>query len=202
MNKKNIQGNMDFKINYTDKEITAWGGLELMKRLIEKSGIIDFTGKIKELPQQGSNRGYSPVQIIQSFWLSIWSGCNRYSHLEIIRSDKVLQRLFGWKQMPGYKAYPRYFSKFTYAINNKVFHSLYQWFFTQLQFDNYTLDIDSTIFNRYGEQEGAQKGYNPKKPGRRSHHPLMAFIADCRMVANFWLRSGDSSASNNFEGFY
>lgn len=192
---------MDFKINYTSKEITAWGGLEFMKRLIEKTGIINFIDKMEELPQQGSNRGYRPVQIIQSFWLSIWSGGNRYTHLEVIRYDRVLQKLFGWKQMPGYKAYQRYFLKYTYAINHKVFHRLYQWFFTQLQFDNYTLDFDSTIFTRYGEQQGARKGYNPKKPGRKSHHPLMAFVSDCRMVANFWLRSGDSSASNNFESF-
>jgi len=54
---------------------------------------------------------------------------------------------------------------------------------------------------RYGEQEGATKGYNPKKRGRKSHHPLMAFISECRMVANFWLRSGDSHTANNFYSF-
>src|SRR5207237_1419996 len=44
-------------------------------------------------------------------------------------------------------------------------------------------------------------GYNPRKPGRKSHHPLMAFIADVEMVANFWLRSGDAHTANNFEAF-
>jgi hypothetical protein len=43
--------------------------------------------------------------------------------------------------------------------------------------------------------------YNPKKPGRASHHPLMAFVAECKMVANFWLRSGDANTSNNIEAF-
>jgi hypothetical protein len=54
-----------------------------------------------------------------------------------------------------------------------------------LQFDNYTLDLDSTVLTRYGNQQGAAKGYNIKKPGRKSHHPLMAFVSDCRMVAIF-----------------
>jgi hypothetical protein len=54
---------------------------------------------------------------------------------------------------------------------------------------------------RYGDQEGAKKGYNPQKPGRNSHHPLMAFIDDCNMVANFWLRSGNTGASSNFFNF-
>jgi hypothetical protein len=42
---------------------------------------------------------------------------------------------------------------------------------------------------------------NPKKPGRKSHHPLIAFVADIEMVANFWLRSGDSHSANNFQAF-
>ena len=108
--------------------------------------------------------------------------------------------------MAGHKSFQRYFSqrdkqKFTQAINQRVFTKLYQWFYEQISFDNYTLDLDSTIMTRYGEQQGVKKGYNPKKPGRKSHHPLMAFISDVRMVVNFWLRSGDSYTSNNFYGF-
>jgi hypothetical protein len=45
---------------------------------------------------------------------------------------------------------------------------------------------------RYGNQEGAKKGYNPKKRGRNSHHPLIAFVAEVRMAVNFWLRSGNA----------
>ncbi len=74
---------------------------------------------------------------------------------------------------------------------------MYQWFFRDLQFDNYTLDLDSSVLTRYGDQEGARVGYNAKKPGRKSHHPLMAFVADCRMVANLWLRSGNAHSANN-----
>jgi len=78
---------------------------------------------------------------------------------------------------------------------------MFQWFFNQLKFDNYTLDLDSTVMTRYGEQEGVRAGYNPKKPGRRSHHPLLAFVSDCRMVANMWLRSGNAHTANNLFSF-
>jgi hypothetical protein len=78
---------------------------------------------------------------------------------------------------------------------------LYRWFFNNLKFDNFTLDIDSSIITRYGEQEGSAKGYNRHKPGRKSQHPLLAFVADIEMVANFWLRSGDAHTSNNFKAF-
>jgi hypothetical protein len=32
------------------------------------------------------------------------------------------------------------------------------------------LDLDSTVFERYGRQQGSLKGYNPRKHGRPSHH--------------------------------
>ena len=45
------------------------------------------------------------------------------------------------------------------------------------------------------------KGYNSKHHGRASHHPLLAFVADWRLVANFWLRPGNTSSSNNVLAF-
>ena len=40
-----------------------------------------------------------------------------------------------------------------------------------------TLTLDSTVVVPYGhKQAGAELGYNPKKRGRRSHHPLVAFV--------------------------
>ena len=191
---------MALKIEFTDKEITPWGGMSLLKRLIEETKINEEL-LLASLPEQGSNRGYDPIQLINNFWVSIWCGANRFEHLEVTRQDKVLQDLFGWKTMAGHKAFARYFKKFTQATNQQVFGRLFKWFFQQLTFDRYTLDLDSTILTRYGEQEGAKRGYNPSKPGRKSHHPLLAVIAECRMVVNGWLRSGNSHTANNFAAF-
>lgn len=191
---------MDFKIEYTDKEITPWSGLVLMKKMIEKMGFDQLLSQ-SNLPQPGSNRGYSPEQLIQQFMTSVWCGANRFEHTEVTRQDEVIRQLWGFKRMAGHKSYQRFFQKFTQASNQRVFTQWYKWFFKQLQFDNFTLDVDSTVHTKYGQQQGAKKGYNSQKPGRVSHHPLLAFIADCKMVANFWLRSGDAHTSNNIEAF-
>lgn len=45
------------KIEFTDKELSPWDGMVLMKRLIEKSGINEQLRKM-DLPEQGSNQGY------------------------------------------------------------------------------------------------------------------------------------------------
>jgi hypothetical protein len=195
-----MRGIMELRIEYTDKEITPWGGLILLKKLFEKTGMAELLESLP-LPKQGSNRGYNPVQLLTSFFVSVWCGAARFEHLEVTRQDDVVRRIFGWHHMAGHKAFQRYFKKFSHATNQRVFPELYRWFFKQIRLDNYTLDLDSTIMTRYGNQEGASVGYNPKKPGRKSHHPLLAFVAECRMVANFWLRPGNSYTTNNFRSF-
>lgn len=191
---------MDLKIAFTDKEITPWSGMIFMKKLLDQTKILSKL-ILCDLPEQRSNRGYSPIQLITCFMVSLWCGANRFEHLEISRFDDVLRNIFGFKRMAGHKAYQRYFSKFSIAINQKIFTKVTRWFFGQIKLDNYTLDVDSTVLTRYGDQQGAKKGYNPKKRGRNSHHPLLAFVDECKMVANFWLRSGDAYTTNNFKSF-
>jgi hypothetical protein len=160
----------DIQLSFTDREITPWGGMALMGRMLKK---MDFQSALQGagLPGQGSNRGYAPGQLIEQFLISVWCGANRFEHLEVTRHDEAIRRIFGYARMAGHKAFVRYFGKFRQATNQGVFQHLYQWFFEQMRFDNFTLDLDSTVISRYGQQEGARRGYNPRKPGRNSHHP-------------------------------
>jgi len=191
---------MDLKIEFTDKEITPWGGVSLLKRMLDK---IEFEKVLSELdlPKPGSNRGYSPIQLVLSFIVSVWCGANRFLHTEVTRQDAVIRKLFGWKTMAGHLSFERFFGKFSKARNQRVFTGIYQWLFSQLKFDNYTLDVDSSVLTRYGLQEGATKGYNPTKRGRSSHHPIIAFMGSLRLVANCWLRPGDSHTASNLFSF-
>jgi len=63
------------------------------------------------------------------------------------------------------------------------------------------LNLDSSVLTRYGRQQGANKGYNPKKPGRPSHHPILAFLGS-GYVVNVWNRSGDCHAGQGAVDFF
>ena len=165
---------MKFELSFTNKEITPWGGMVFMKQMLDKISFKRVIEACKELPTQNSNRGYAINVILESFITSVWCGANRFLHTEITRADRALGKIFGWNQVPGQDAYKRYFSKFNQVINNQVNHHFFSWFFQNIAINYFTLDIDSTVMTRYGEQEGAKKGYNPKKRGRKSHHPIIA----------------------------
>lgn len=191
----------DFELQFSDKLITPWGGMALVKRMLDHLGF-DRALSGAGLPQPGSNRGYRPEQLIVQMMLSVWCGGNRFEHAEVTRFDRVLGSIFGMKRMANFKAITRLFGKCTQEINDRVFGSLYRWLFGQLHVGRITLDLDSTVITRFGAQQmGAARGYNPSKPGRRSHHPLMAFVADVRMIANVWLRPGNTGSANNVIGF-
>ena len=190
----------DFNIRFVKKEITPFGGLSLFFKLLEKC---HFDERLEQsgIPAQGSNRGYKPLQLILGLFAGVWCGASCFGHLDVVRYDTALCKLLGWERGADHRAYQRYFNKFSQAVNQRVFGELFRWFFCELLFDNYTLDFDSTVIVREGNQEGAAKGYNPKRPGRLSHHPLLAFISDVRMIANYWLRPGNTSASTNYLAF-
>lgn len=193
---------IDFPVSFTSKEITPWGGMAFLKKMLDKMQFSTVVANCEHLPVSGSNRGYAPQVILESFITSIWCGANRFMHTELTRLDPALARIFGWKNVPAQDVFKRYFSKFNQVTNLAVSQYFYKWIFDNFHFDHFTLDIDSSILTRYGNKvEGAKKGYNPKKRGRKSHHPLIAFVADVNLVANMWLRSGDSSSANNFLSF-
>ena len=190
----------NYDIKFVNKEITPFGGLSLFLKMLEKCHFEEHLASCS-LPQQGSNRGYKPIQLILGLFAGVWCGANCFGHLDVVRYDAALCKLLGWERGADHRAYQRYLNKFSQTINQRVFSELFGWFFSELIFDNYTLDFDSTVMVREGNQEGAAKGYNPKRPGRPSHHPLLAFISDVRMIANYWLRPGNTSASTNYISF-
>lgn len=188
------------QVKFTNKRVTAWGGMKLMKDMLDSIGIKEFMSSLA-LPEKGSNRGYEPLQILECFWTSIWIGAGRFSHSAYLRYDKVLQEIFGWRQAPSQSTYSRFFQKYSWKRNTEVFVPTQKWFIDNLKIKNVTIDFDSSVMTRYGEQEGSKVGYNANKPGRASHHPLMAFIAETRMVANAWLRPGNTAALSNCKSF-
>ena len=108
------------KYELVHKAVTSWGGMRMMKILLDKLEIKEYMKEIP-LPKPGSNRGYNPIQIIESFCVSIWIGASRFAHSSWLRYDKVLKEIFNWKEAPSQSTYSRFFNKFNMQLNNEIF---------------------------------------------------------------------------------
>jgi hypothetical protein len=83
---------------YTDKKISAWGGMRIMKELLVRSGVLDCLKEL-DLPKPGSNAGYDPIAVLESFMVCVWLGGVRFAHTAFVRFDEVLKEIFGWKRV-------------------------------------------------------------------------------------------------------
>lgn len=158
---------MKFDIDYTNKVITPWGGMVLLRKILDNIEFKQVVSGNPDLSVPDSNQGYQAITILESFIVSIWCRANRFLHTEVTRHDFALKDIFDRKAVPGQDTFKRFFSKFNQGLNQRVCDYFFGWIFSQLQFDNFILDCDSSIVTRYGDQQGGKKGYNPAKRVRK-----------------------------------
>lgn len=60
----------NYDIKFVNKEITPFGGLSLFLKMLEKCHFDEHLASCS-LPQQGSNRGYKPIQIILGLFAGV-----------------------------------------------------------------------------------------------------------------------------------
>lgn len=149
---------MKLGLSFTNKQITAWGGMAFLKQMLDKIGFREQIQNCEALPGSQFNNLYKKELLLESFITSIWCEANRFLHTEVTRADRALGKIFDQDKIPGQNASKRYFGKFTQSINQQVGHNFFSWFFQNIAVNYLTLDIDSTVITRYEEQEGAKKG--------------------------------------------
>jgi hypothetical protein len=134
-----------------------------------------------------------PAATFTAFLIAVLVGAKRFAHVNWLRGDRALHALLGIDRFPTDDTIRNLFRRFTMGNVQRLFEPLMQWQMERIPVrgEGYTLDLDSTVFERYGHQEGSLKGHNPRKHGRPSHHPLLAVLAEAHLLLHGWLRSGN-----------
>jgi hypothetical protein len=183
-------------LQQTAKPVTPFGGLV---SLIEFLGRLGLGTKLSETIPFGlrSPNAIPPAHTLMAFIFAVIVGAQRFAHTDWLRSDKALHAMLGIARFPGTDTVRNFFARFTQGTIEAFWRPLWRWLLPMFSpaKDGFSLDLDSTIFQRSGDQEGAAKGYNPRRPGRKSHHPLIAVLAEAPCILHGWLRSGNTGAS-------
>jgi len=178
---------------FTGKNLTRFGGAGLIRRFFDKINIRDYlqevgTDKRREID-------FSPFEFCFSMLNAMMLGVFRPFHMLELKADTVFQKLIGLDRFPSQSAISRFLAKITVHKAEKVadinFRLLKKIRKNLDEFDGITLDLDSHVISVFGSQHRAKKGYNPKKPGRLSFHPLMCFIGETRDYIGGFLRPGN-----------
>src|SRR6202011_3897273 len=184
----------------TSRAVTPFGGVAVFIAYLRK---VEFVEKVRQcMPiRWRSPNQIDPSVTFTAFLMAVLVGAKRFAHANWLRGDRALQALVGIDRFPSDDTIRNLFRRFSMATVQRLFEPLAQWQMERvpLHSEGYTLDLDSTVFERYGQQEGSLKGHNPRKHGRPSHHPLLAVLSEAHFLLHGWLRSGNCGNSRGGE---
>ena len=194
------------QITFTNKQLTAWGGAcSVVAKFLERIRFREWV--VAHVPiEEHSPNAKGIYEKVLALLLTSLTGGTRFSHLTWWSHGMAgLKACFGVQWLPqATSVLTRFFGKFRQS-DNETLRAASTGLAGQLieaeKVTEDTLIFDSTVCERYGEQDGARKGYSPKKPGRPSHHPLKAGLGS-GYVVNLWNRRGDTHSAHQVIAFY
>lgn len=144
------------------------------------------------------------TEIALGFIAGILAGADKLTRIAHLRGDPLLPEVMEIKRLPSQSTLSRFLGGFDGAASNlRCFRALYHYAMRRLpsRRGGYTLDLDSTsLLHEDGGQEGVKVGYTRKglKPCLK---PLLAVLEEAKLVAQFWLRSGNAPCASNVVSF-
>lgn len=152
-----------------------------------------------------SNNHLPPLDKALAFVHGLLADARKLTHVAYLRRDPLVPELLDIRRVASQSSLSRFFQGFTSAaVNLRCFRPLWQWGVNRLPSrpDGYTLDLDSTrLLHEDGRQEGVAVGYT-RQGLKPCLHPLLAVLAEVRLVVQLWLRPGNTACGNNVVAFF
>jgi hypothetical protein len=207
-----VADSFEFKINgkamaisFTDQRLSPQAGSAIFWGWLHR---VDWSRRLAAaLPQRlpTSNNKLLPLEKALAFMHGLLCEARKLTHVAYLRRDPLVPELIGIKRIASQSVLSRFFQGFNSAATNlRCFRPLWHWGLNRLPSakGGYTLDLDSTrLLHEDGHQEGVAVGYT-RQGLKPCLHPLLAVLAEVRLVAQLWLRPGNAPCGSNAVAFF
>lgn len=198
-------GGKAIAVGYTDQRLSAHAGTATFWAWLHATDWREVLAR--QLPHgvPTSNHALPAIDKALAFIHGLIGEARKLTHVAYFRRDPLVPELLGIARVASQSSFSRFFGGFTSPGRNLTcFRTLWHWGLERLpsKKGGYTVDLDSTrLLHEDGHQEGVQVGYTAQglKP---CLHPLLAVLAEARLVAQFWLRSGNANCGSNATAFF
>jgi len=181
-------------ISFTGNSLTHFGGIYLLQSFFKQLKLRKQLRHYLQFNQR--NNRYTIAEEILALVYPISLGLGRIETSHLLKHNGVFQYLTGLPTYPNPTTLRRFLLRMAPLALPKLrtFHDrlLLSMILKPEPPTRVVFDLDSTVLILYGKQEMARIGYNPKKWGRPSYHPLLCFNG---ITKDFWhgeLRPGDT----------
>ncbi len=183
------------KIDFKAKNLTSNAGLFLMLENAKSNGIFDLIENDLVFDNDSTNK--IKMNHIKTMLCGHFIGIDKLERLKLLQNDPLVNEFDISVKEP--ETVSRFLGNFTFKttqmfrdINFKVIKKL----LSKSKMSSITIDIDSSVINVEGHQEGATKGYNPKKLGNRCYNTQFAFCDELKSYITGFMRSGNTYTAN------
>ena len=188
---------------FNEDRLTHYGGVWLVQRFCDRLRLRSLLTRCIRIDQREDT--YHPSVLLLALLFSIIIGLRRINKTETLRYDGALLEMLALDQFPVAGTLRRFLKRLPPANIRQIAQlhdSLRAWLFC-LPEERHSLvfDVDSVVLVVYGHAEGARVGYHPKKPGRRSYHPLFCFESTFQEFWHGIWRRGDAASSTGIIPF-
>src|SRR5436190_2658409 len=194
-------GTSSIRIGFTDQRLTAHGGMAVWSQFLHQRGFRDDLRK--RLPHAPTSpNAYDPSDVALGYVGGILCGADKLSRVAWLQSDAAIAQVLGIEAVASQSTLSRFFDVFT-QMSCEVLSGLHQRTVYALptRKEGYTLDLDSwALLHEDGHQEGVASGYT-RRGLKPCHRPLVAGLAEAKMIAHYWLRSGNTACVNGAAEF-
>ncbi len=189
------------RISFTDQRLTAHGGLIVWSHFLRQKR---FRQQLLEvLPHDpASPNAYDPTDVALGYVGGILCGADKLSRVAWLQSDAAVAAVLGVEAIASQSTLSRFFGVFTQkscqVLGGLHAHAAYS--LPSLR-AGYTLDLDSwALLHEAGHQAGVAVGY-PRLGLKPCPRPLIAGLAEAKLIANYWLRAGNTACVNGAAEF-
>jgi len=197
------KGLRTLRFSFKEPHLTHFGGMVLIKRFCNQLALRRRLQRQVFRATRASN--YHPSDLVLALLYSLIAGLSRINQTEILQYNGTFLSLLGLQQFPNQTTLRRFLQRLPTHLIRKLVqlhdHLRQELFVLPAAPSTLIFDLDSVVLTLYGQQQGARIGYNPKKKGRRSYHPLLCFEAHRQEFWHGSLRPGDSAANTGVVSF-
>lgn len=183
-------------IEPTLEHATAYGGILPLLDYVRKIQLMDHLKDNLTVCKQGGK--YPLHEVATALALGRVMGIERIYHFEDLEQETLLKRFFEWDKLPDYTTYYNDLQRFKTAEDVEGLKETNEELTKRVlsNQERVIVDFDSSVNTVYGNQEGAEVGYNSMNPGKKSMHPLYVFEGSSRLCLYAKLRNGKAYTSD------
>jgi len=187
------------KLSFTGKNVTSHAGMALVSRAFDYFHLPEDLKKLTSGLDTGKHHQMSDL-LEQLITLRMIGG-EAISDTKLL-NDPALGAIFGWDKIAHPSTFGRRLGNMRWIHNLGLERIVTGLSKTVAKTGQRLMAIDSTVTSVFGEQiQGAERGYNPHKPGRDSYHPILAVDVGTRSVVDGYLRPGSCASGHGLDGF-